>query len=235
MAQIPTFFCVLKAGKKYGPDHVGYLKNSITRSVSEAFRFVCLSDVDVPCERIPLKHKWPGFWSKAELFRKDVANPEGLNVYVDLDVIVANDLKKFLSYPHRFSMTRDDLFPARANSSVMAWTGDHSDIYEEMRQAPLRTRFKYRNFRLYGDQALIEMHLVRENDPPARIEDLFGKAAVRTFRRPADVENLEEALFISFQGPIPKPGTAQFEKRAAIPGTNEAAIYPLIKRQWGIR
>ncbi len=35
-------------------------------------RFVCLSDVDVPCERIFLKHGWPGWWSKVELFSEVV-------------------------------------------------------------------------------------------------------------------------------------------------------------------
>jgi hypothetical protein len=148
----------------------------------------------------------PGFWSKIELFRPDVSNPDHLNVYVDLDVLIINNLDEFLSYPHQFSMTRDDHFPSRANSSVMAWTGDHSYIYEEMKKNPFFNRVRYFKTPWYGDQALIERTLMDRQRPPVRLDDLFNGCS-RSYRHLQSAENLDKALFVSFQGPIAKPGS----------------------------
>lgn len=70
---------VLKSGGIYTADDVGKLVEQIGRPV------VCLSDVPVPCERIELRHGWPGWWSKMELFRPDL---RGDFLYMDLDTMV---------------------------------------------------------------------------------------------------------------------------------------------------
>lgn len=82
-----TVACVLKSGGIYDATWVARLRDGVARHLPIDHRFVCLSDVDVPCERIPLEHDWPGWWSKIEVFRV-----EGPVLYLDLDSAIVGDL-----------------------------------------------------------------------------------------------------------------------------------------------
>ena len=48
---------VLRSGGEYRPEHVRALVAQIERHLP-GVGVVCLSDVDVPCERVPLKYGW---------------------------------------------------------------------------------------------------------------------------------------------------------------------------------
>jgi len=85
-----TVACVLRSGGKFDSEYVRKLRDGVLRFANVPHRFVCLSDVDVPCERIPLEHNWPGWWSKIELFRPGVIKAPML--YLDLDTIVIGSL-----------------------------------------------------------------------------------------------------------------------------------------------
>ena len=53
---------VLRSGGEYGPRHVQWLARQIPG-------LVCLSDRKVEgVETIPLRHDWPGWWAKMEMF-----------------------------------------------------------------------------------------------------------------------------------------------------------------------
>ncbi|MEI9804092.1 MAG: hypothetical protein WDN48_06010 [Pseudolabrys sp.] len=82
-----TVACVLKSGGIYDTTWVARLKAGVARHLPIDHRFVCLSDVDVPCERIALEHDWPGWWSKIELFKLP-----GPVLYFDLDTAIVGDL-----------------------------------------------------------------------------------------------------------------------------------------------
>ena len=234
-----TFFCVLRAGKKYNAEHVTRLQAAVARNCTLPHRFVALADVEVPCERIPFAHDWPGWWSKIEVFRPGVADPEGLNVYIDLDVLIANNLDAFISHPHRFSMIRDKWTPilpwqrkrARMNSSIMAFSGDYSFIYEEMVAHPRRYQFIFRPVfgvftGSFGEQALTQRMLRARGKPAEQIDDHFpGSSLVvnlipRAERKTVKEADMERVLFVSFEGPGAKPGS---DRRA----DNE-----FVKRYW---
>ena len=216
-----TFLCVLRTSSTYGPEHVGRLRAAVARNCTLPHRFVALSDVEVPCDRIPLQEPWPGWWSKIELFRPGVTDLEGTNIYIDLDVLVTGNLDRFASYPHRFSMARDDRRPRRANSSVMAWTGDWSIIYTAMKRHALWNRFRFQVRSGYftgwvGDQALIEWRLILARAPPDRIDTLFP-GCMKVFRRIPEADGviddttMRDVLFVSFHGApgVPKPGSPE--------------------------
>jgi hypothetical protein len=114
-------------------------------------RFVCLSDVDVPCERIPLEHGWPGWWSKIELFR--LVRP---TLYFDLDTAIVGDLTNLAQHAMtgRFTMLQDFYAPDHYGSGVMSWSGDTSVIYREFATIP-EVHMKKQRARM-GDQAFIE-------------------------------------------------------------------------------
>lgn len=82
-----TVATVLRSGGIYDALWVKRLAAGVARHLPIEHRFVCLSDVDVPCERVPLTESWPGWWSKIELFRLD-----GPVLALDLDTAVVGDL-----------------------------------------------------------------------------------------------------------------------------------------------
>lgn len=56
---------------EYGPEHVRWLRDQIPGKLGTAYRFVCLSDIQIfGVDVIPLRDDLPGWWSKLELFRE---------------------------------------------------------------------------------------------------------------------------------------------------------------------
>ena len=60
--------CVLRQGGKVGYDAswVEKLQNAVARNLTVPHKFICLSDCEVPCERIPLEITGDGFWAKLQ-------------------------------------------------------------------------------------------------------------------------------------------------------------------------
>lgn len=173
-----TVACVLKSGGIYNAEWVAKLQRGVARNLTLPHRFVCYSDVPVPCERVPLVYDWealtadrprqhdwrvaPRWWSKIELFRPGMF--DGPVLYLDLDTLVVGSLDNIASHPHRFTMA-DDPWP-RTNgtgpkcSAVMAWQGDYSTIFDRFVASPDEIAHRYdveepKRGRI-GDQAFIE-------------------------------------------------------------------------------
>lgn len=155
-----TVACVLKAGRfeaaiykdGYTPDDVLRLKNMVSDNLPIHHRFVCFSDVDVPCDRITLKHGWSGWWSKIELFSEVF---DDTVLYFDLDTVICGDLREIALYKHQFTMLRDFGKHNIPNSGVMAWSGDHREIYEKFKADPRKYMKEYIAAPRLGDQAYI--------------------------------------------------------------------------------
>lgn len=83
---------MLRSGGEYKPEHVRALHSQLLKYADE--EVILLSDMDVPgIERIPLKHNWPGWWSKLELFRQDIY---GDLLYIDLDTVIVGEMRDIL-------------------------------------------------------------------------------------------------------------------------------------------
>ena len=85
-----TVASVFKSGGDYFPRYVRVLRDAVRRHLPVEHRFVCLTDVEVACERIPLVHGWPSFYSKIEVFRPGLF--DGPVLYLDLDTVICGDL-----------------------------------------------------------------------------------------------------------------------------------------------
>jgi hypothetical protein len=134
-----TVTCVLRSGGPYTADWVIGLKDNVAR-FAPPHRFVCLSDVDVPCERLPLVTGWPGWWAKIELFRPGLFT--GRVFYMDLDVLVTGDISP-LCAGSGFAICQN--FGASVyNSSAFAWDGGDTLIFDRFDPADMP--------RLGGDQ-----------------------------------------------------------------------------------
>lgn len=133
--------CVLKSGGVYRPEHVTRLRaQAATFAPDEPF--MCLSDVDVPgVETVPLRHGWPGWWSKLELFRRDVF-PAGARVlYADLDTSFIGPLERvlaraeaFLALANFYLRAKRQAVGGELGSGLMQWTaGNLSHLYDGFR------------------------------------------------------------------------------------------------------
>ncbi len=114
-----TVACVLRRSSVFDVDYVAHLRDGVLANLPDT-RFVCLSDVDVPCERIPLRHGWPAWWAKVELFRPDLDDDL---LYFDLDTKIIGDLRD-VSAVRGFTMLSDFFMPARLASGMMMITTD---------------------------------------------------------------------------------------------------------------
>lgn len=80
---------VLRSGGEYGPQHVLAMQRQIAQWAPDA-SFACLSDTEIPgVTCIPLRHDWPRWWPKLELFRPDI--PGGF-LFTDLDNVVCGPI-----------------------------------------------------------------------------------------------------------------------------------------------
>lgn len=146
-----TVACVLKSGGIYDAIWVARLQAMVKRHLPFEHRFVCLSDVIVPCERIPLENNWPGWWSKIELFKV-----RGPALYLDLDTAVVGDLTDVATHAmcSRFTMLQDFYAPSHFGSGVMAWGCEPPSLYGAFTLNP-EAMMRAKRARM-GDQAFIE-------------------------------------------------------------------------------
>ena len=153
---IDTIVCVLKSGSTvYNEKYVNKLMDSLSHYGKE---MICLTDLDVTfnnCRTEKLRHNYPGWWSKIELF--DHPSLDSKNVlYFDLDTIVKDDISDILSYDHQFTMISGFL-KHKPNSCVMAFKGgQYRHIAESF---DIGIIDQYLELDRLGDQAFIREHV----------------------------------------------------------------------------
>lgn len=210
-----TVVCVLKSGRIYNEEWVYRLRHGVERYAGRKVRFVCLSDVEIPgVETIKLIQEWPKYWSKIELFRKDLF--DGPVLYIDLDSIVVGDVSRIMSVRHNFTMTHEwakgsdsDAF----QSSVMAWDGDYSFIYKMFKNDPKHYikafnsagykkdhngESKYRNI---GDQGFIPIAIKAAGKDVLSFRNYFSENIVSSYKY-AKCEEAppSDAVIVTFHG-----------------------------------
>lgn len=208
-------FSVLKTGKavgqqrpgkepEYHTDHVLRLQHQFESNFTgPPYEFVCLSDVEIPgVTVIPLKHNWPGWWSKMELFRPDVQRDT--NFYLDLDTTIKRDITDMVTYPHTFTALNNLSSPnsGRIGSGIMAWgSGYQEGLYEAFLRSPEVHMKKYTTSHNWGDQGFIRDH-VRSNVEIKHWQALFpGRLA--SYVKSTEQE-IKKASIVCFHGK-PKP------------------------------
>ena len=152
-----TILCVLKSGGRYDAGWVRRLRQGVEQNIAVDHRFVCMSDMDVPCERIALEHDWPGWWSKLEVFRPHAIVPPCL--YLDLDTAVVGPIGELAGLDCDFAMLRDFNHPGARGSGVMFFgKAPPLTVYTKFKANPatwMHYHETHRRGAYVGDQAFI--------------------------------------------------------------------------------
>ena len=135
-----TAVTVLKSGRVFTPEWVTRINRQIREHIKPS-RIVCLTDMDVKdCEVIPLKHGWPGWFSKIELFRPGLFNTidDFAVVYFDLDTLIVKLCLDVLWTDMGITMLSDFYTPTIPASGMMMWCPKkhHVSIYEDFAKNP---------------------------------------------------------------------------------------------------
>lgn len=173
-----TILCVLKSGGIYDAGWVRKLRDGVARHLSQPHKFVCLSDIEVPCERIPMKHDWPHWWGKIGMFEPGVIT--GKTLYMDLDTVITDKIDEFADLPYDFAMLENFNDDEMIGSGVM-WFKDKAPagVYEKFIEAPQRIMDFYKSAKVgsyMGDQAFVWDCLDRR-------VDTISSPSLRSYKR----------------------------------------------------
>ena len=149
---------VLKHGKKYGPEYVNKMYKMVSKHCTLPFNFYCLTEnadglvKEINVIPLPIMNV-EGWWYKPYIYSKDLPI-EGTVLYIDLDMVIVDNIDKFFTYEaNRYCVLRDFTRAMRPkwekyNSSLVRFKkGQLDDVWEEFKRNPdVITR------RLFGDQ-----------------------------------------------------------------------------------
>jgi hypothetical protein len=206
--------CVLRSGGKvgYNASWVEKLQRGVSRNLSTPHQFVCLSDCDVPCQRIDLVYSGKGFWSKVQLFRPGLF--VGPVLYLDLDTVICNSLDPIVEriQNQEFVMWHE-ADRGIHSSAFMWWQKDQSHLWQLYQQHPPEYwAALYCEPPLYGDQAFVSEHVAHTLLTDLCPREWFHIASHR------DSDNLQDIKLLMFRKTSQKPST--------MPN------HPLVKNYW---
>ena len=195
-----TIACVLKSGGEYDQEWVRKLRDAVARNLTRPHRFVCLSDVEVPCERIPLQHNWDGWWSKIELFKPGVLTDNTL--YLDLDTAIVDSIDDLTNLDFDFAMLRSFANPNQPASGVMWFRNVPTQVYTKFAKQPdawIAHYYRHRIGAYCGDQAFISDTV---GDKIAFLTDIYS--GITSYKLHCKTKLLPGTSIVCFPG-NPKP------------------------------
>lgn len=196
--------CVLRQGGKVGYDAswVRKLKDAVSRNLTLPHKFVCLSDCDVPCERIPLDTTGDGFWAKMQLFKPNIFS--GPVFYIDLDTVICQNIDDIILKVsnEKFVMWYESDKGVHS-SAMMWWNGDCSHLWDLYLSKSLDYwKTLYGAMPLYGDQALIS-----ENIDHKLFTELLPNEWFHIASKKDNFLNLDNVKILHFRKVHTKPST----------------------------
>jgi hypothetical protein len=161
---------LLKSGPAWLPEYVYRLSRALERNLTIPYEFVCLTDVPLEVNTLPLlpipeidNTNIPKFWYKLQLFRKDLDLTHGC-VFLDLDTIIKSNIDYYIDafQGHDFLMASSPYRGEISCSYLMWWQGDYSNIWDKFCEQSVHhwnTHYHKLNPGKYGDQGFISDHV----------------------------------------------------------------------------
>lgn len=155
----------MKWGTTYGPEYVNRLYGMVGRNLTHPHRFVCFTDdatgvrpeVELkPMPDLGLSPDAPdrdwNKWKKLTTWDRELADLTGKTLFIDLDVVVVDNIDDLVEYDAEFAIIRDQLRPERriGNSSVYLYDiGAFPQILDRFRREPEAIRRSFSNEQHY--------------------------------------------------------------------------------------
>ncbi len=216
----------LKHGTKYGSEYVNKLYNMVSRNLTVPFDFYCFTEdptnlnPKIKIKTLP-RGLFTGWWWKPYIFKQGHFPDGDLNLFFDLDMVIAGNIDKLVSYlPGEFVGLEDvgrvfRRVPPKLGSAVLRWPSNHySNIWEKLEKDPTLVK------KFHGDQDWI-WHLYKnqikffpetwiqsykwEIRDRSELERQGGKYVFKTIRNP-DIN--PDCSVIAFHG-TPNPEDVQ--------------------------
>jgi len=131
----------MKWGNKFPPDYVNRLYGMVDRNITIPFVFTCFTDISQginpevniqPIPKLDLPQNIPERgWKKLSVLSKDFGGLSGKTLFLDLDVVIVDNIDCFFSYQGDFLIAHDKKRPKKleGNSSVFRFNiGEHNEV-----------------------------------------------------------------------------------------------------------
>ena len=215
-----SILCVLRSGGVFDREYVYRLHNSVKRNLKIEHRFICLTDglsdikhglkynsatyfdPDYNIQWEPLLNGWPGWWSKAEIFRPDLEK-YGRVFYIDLSAVIVGDITEMASY-EGLAVNKDFHLGCPSQSVLSLPPGALRVVWNTFKADPEKWMAEGDkcNAPNFGDQILLNEIDIGEI---AYFQDLFPGQLVSA-RRHCQSGLPDNARIVKFHGQ-PKPHT----------------------------
>ena len=206
----------LKWGSKYCANYVNRLYGMINRNLTLPFKFVCFTDninnirhevttQDLPQLDLPDNIPERG-WHKLTVFAKDFGGLAGKTLFLDLDVVIIDNIDDFFTKPGNFLITRDTKHgKLEGNSSVFRFNiGQYPEILSDFKQNFNNIKNKFRHEQAYLSakiQKLGELNFWHDDWVPSFKYHCCPSWIKSWFQTPAIPKNAKIILFHGLPNP----------------------------------
>lgn len=200
-------FCALRVSSVYTVDYVYKMKEQMDVYAPNV-PFICISNTALSgIQTIPMKHMWPGWWCKMEMFHPKI---EGDIFFVDLDTFILDNIEDFLKV-RDLTMLTDFYKPEGLGSGLMYIPQSaRADVWNSFVRSPVNNMH---NFKIGGDQRFLMS--VWKNKPQRWQEVLPNRVVSYKAQRIKDKGVPDNTGILCFHG-VPKPSDLNWQ----LPGMN---------------
>lgn len=183
-----TVVCI-KVGTKYGSEYVNKLQDMAQEHLTIPHRFICITDnpINLHCKTLPPEEETDGWWTKLTLFRKNPYGIEGKILFLDLDIIIRENINCFITN-NDFQIIQDWYLPMFNSSVFLLEAGTRTEVWSTYIKDPIEAK----RHATGGDQHWITQHAKAKTWP----DEWIKSYKVNLFK--------EEGKIVVFHGK-PKP------------------------------
>ncbi len=164
----------IKWGTKFGANYVNNLYNMVEKNLTVPHRFVCFTDdrtglnPNIETRELPpyVENSAIGDkgWRKLSLFNKELADLKGTALFLDLDIVIRENLDKFFEVEGDFLIIKDWDFPNDiiGNSSVFRFEiGKYPEVLENFYKLGNEIRNDYKNEQAFLSYQMYEKGILK--------------------------------------------------------------------------
>lgn len=150
--------------------YVNRLYGMVARNLTKPFRFVCFTENDegirpeVEIQPLPELHIPEGLpergWRKLTVFARGFGGLEGPTLFLDLDVVIVDNIDDLFTYPGEFLIVHDKLRPNKmeGNSSVFRFEpGKYPEILDYFVENFEQVRGEVRHEQAYLSREMVKL------------------------------------------------------------------------------